>query len=157
MRNLIWLASFPKSGNTWTRLFIAAYLSGAEQLDLHRASRYSRSESLLALFAEMAGIPATDLTEEDIDAHRLAVQERLAQNIGQCVVKTHNARLTRDHRRLIFSRYTRAGIYLVRKQVATVIENHGDAMRIAGYEIPNLGSTTGSDRGAHTEEGNSMS
>jgi len=27
MRNLIWLASYPKSGNTWVRMFVAAYLA----------------------------------------------------------------------------------------------------------------------------------
>ncbi|MBC8350977.1 MAG: sulfotransferase domain-containing protein [Planctomycetes bacterium] len=120
MRTLVWLASFPKSGNTWTRAFIAAYLSGGETFDLKQISRYSRSESLLALFADRAGKPAAELTDEDIDANRQAAQERLAQNIGRCVVKTHNARLNRDHRRLIFSRYTRSAIYLIRNPLDVV-------------------------------------
>ena len=120
MRNLIWLASYPKSGNTWARMFVAAYLSGAESFDLKQVHQFSRSESLLALFADIAGKPSTELSEEDISTHRLAVQERLARNVGQRVVKTHNARLTRDYRRLVFSRFTRAGIYVVRNPLDVV-------------------------------------
>ena len=30
-RSLFWLASFPKSGNTWLRVFLANYLLGGEE------------------------------------------------------------------------------------------------------------------------------
>lgn len=101
-------------------MFIAAYLSGAESIDLDRVGDYSRSESLLARFAKAAGKESADLTEEDIDQHRMAVQERLARDIGQRVINTHNARLTHDHRRLVFSRYTRAAVYIVRNPLDVV-------------------------------------
>jgi len=115
MRNLVWLASYPKSGNTWVRMFIAAYLSGCERLDLQKVADYSMSESLRAEFAAAARKQVEDLTPEDIDSHRLQVQERLAaRNRTFCIVKTHNARLTPEGRRLVFSRYTRAGVYVVR-------------------------------------------
>ena len=26
LRRIVWLASYPKSGNTWTRIFLANYL-----------------------------------------------------------------------------------------------------------------------------------
>lgn len=120
MRSLVWLASFPKSGNTWTRSFVAAYLLGPDKFSLERVNQFSRSESLLALFSEVAGKPADELTDADINEYRLATQERLAETIGKRVVKTHNARLTKDSRRQVFSRYTKAGIYVVRNPLDVV-------------------------------------
>lgn len=136
MRNLIWLASYPKSGNTWARMFVAAYLGesgerkaesregsgeiGERGFDLLQVNQYSRSDSLLALFATFAGKPTTDLTDEDIDTHRLAVQERLARDVGQRVVKTHNARVRPNGQRQVFSRFTKAGIYVVRNPLDIV-------------------------------------
>ena len=163
MNTLTWLASYPKSGNTWVRMFVAAYLAGSEsaqrvlledphpgplpvgegvearssrrgasrstghgvtglrqETDLGMAKEFSKSESLLADFASVAGKKKEELTEEDIREHRLAVQEQLAENIGQRVVKTHNARLDEEYRRLVFSRCTRAGIYVVRNPLDIV-------------------------------------
>jgi hypothetical protein len=148
MSQLVWLASYPKSGNTWTRLFIAAYLSGMEELDLSLVSHYSRSESLLTLFAEHAGKATESLTEEDIDEHRLAVQESLAASPGQFVVKTHNARLTRDFRRLVFSRCTRAWLYVVRNPLDVVDSladhtnrSHDQAIALLNQPQHRLGAT----------------
>jgi Sulfotransferase domain len=120
MRNLNWLASFPKSGNTWARMFVAAYLSDDASFELKQVHNFSRSESLLSIFADIAGKPSEELTDEDINTHRMAVQERMARNVGQRVVKTHNARLTQGSRRQIFSRYTRTGIYVVRNPLDIV-------------------------------------
>ena len=91
-----------------------------QETDLGMAKEFSKSESLLADFASVAGKKKEELTEEDIREHRLAVQEQLAENIGQRVVKTHNARLDEEYRRLVFSRCTRAGIYVVRNPLDIV-------------------------------------
>ena len=31
MKNIVWLASYPKSGNTWFRMFLANYEQNAEK------------------------------------------------------------------------------------------------------------------------------
>src|SRR5262245_24268734 len=108
--NLVWLASYPKSGNTWVRSFLGAYLSGCERTDLSLVFEHSRSESRLVDFARAAGKPVHELTLDDIAAQRQAVQAHLSTFVGQRVVKTHNARLDRDNRPLIFSRHTRAAV-----------------------------------------------
>ena len=127
-RNLVWLASFPKSGSTWVRSFIGTYLSGCDRTDLRLVFEYSRSESRLADFARVAGKPVQELKRQDIDTHRLAVQEHLSSILGRRVVKTHNARLDRDFRPLIFSRHTRAGVYVVRNPLDIVdsLADHAD-------------------------------
>ncbi|MCB9941879.1 MAG: hypothetical protein H6823_26890 [Planctomycetaceae bacterium] len=101
-------------------MFVAAYLSDSESFDLKQVNQFSRSEILLSLFSEVAGKPCEEPNDEDVNTHRMAVQEWLAKNIGQRVVKTHNARLTRDYRRLVFSRYTKAGISVVRNPLDVV-------------------------------------
>lgn len=126
--NLVWLASFPKSGNTWVRAFLGTYLSGNEHADLSTTYGWSRSESRLADFARIAGKPAGELTEDDVDAHRFAVQEELARGDGRHVVKTHNARTGRDGRPLIAAHHTRAAIYVVRNPLDIVdsLADHAD-------------------------------
>ena len=120
MRNLLWLASFPKSGNTWVRMFVAAYLSRCQTFDFALTHQFSRSESLLDHFAAVCNKSREDLCENDIEDNRLQVQERLARSERRGVIKTHNARLTAQSRRLIFSRYTRAAIYVVRNPLDIV-------------------------------------
>ena len=49
MKNsIVWLASYPKSGNTWTRIFLANYLSNAkEPVPINRsASSYGMGDSI---------------------------------------------------------------------------------------------------------------
>lgn len=118
--NLVWLASFPKSGNTWVRLFMATYLSDGQRTDLTLTEEYSRSESWLGDYALLTGKPVEAVTPEDIDAHRLAVQEHLSNTFRWRVVKTHNARLDRELRPLISSRCTRAAVYVVRNPLDIV-------------------------------------
>jgi hypothetical protein len=56
MRNLNWLAPFPKSGNTWVRMFVAAYLSNDASFELKQVHNFSRSESLFSIFAETSTV-----------------------------------------------------------------------------------------------------
>ncbi len=35
MKRLVWLASYPKSGNTWVRLFLEAYRHPDRALDIN--------------------------------------------------------------------------------------------------------------------------
>ncbi|MGE0449975.1 MAG: sulfotransferase domain-containing protein [Vicinamibacterales bacterium] len=118
--NLVWVASFPKSGNTWVRMFIATYLAACDRTDLALMKEYSGSESALCDFAQVAGKPIEDLTREDIAAQRDAVQEHLANVFNRHVVKTHCARLDLALRPLIVSRLTRAGVYVVRNPLDIV-------------------------------------
>ena len=49
MKNLVWLASYPKSGNTWLRLFFANYLVDSEQpVPINHAERYSTGDSVVS-------------------------------------------------------------------------------------------------------------
>jgi hypothetical protein len=101
-------------------MVVAAYLSGCRKFDFAQTQQFSRSESRLDHFAAVCNKSREELCENDIEDNRLQVQERLARSDRRGVIKTHNARLTREGRRLIFSRYTRAAIYVVRNPLDIV-------------------------------------
>ena len=69
-RPFVWLASYPKSGNTWTRLLLANFLADAEQaVDINRIG-----ETLpgihpcdRAWFDRATGLPSSDCTADEIE------------------------------------------------------------------------------------------
>ncbi|MEQ8786161.1 MAG: sulfotransferase domain-containing protein [Pirellulaceae bacterium] len=122
MRTLTWLASFPKSGNTWVRAFLTAYLLDADRpLDLKRIYEFSASESRYDLFVRLSGKRREELTDIEIDAHRRWIQEHLARDLGKAkYLKTHNARVRHFGYPLIRSELTRCAVYLLRNPLDVV-------------------------------------
>jgi Sulfotransferase domain len=122
LKNLDWLASYPKSGNTWTRAFLAAYASNASApMSLSRISRVSNSESRLSLYCKQAKKSREQLIEIEIDSLREAVQAELAQSKRpRTVIKTHNARIEQNGYPLIRPEYTRSAVYIVRNPLDIV-------------------------------------
>jgi len=45
---IIWLASYPKSGNTWVRSFLANYFSGSSEFNFDQLNKIEK-----AFFKEM--------------------------------------------------------------------------------------------------------
>ena len=115
-RKLTWLASYPKSGNTWTRLFLAAYRSvNLSDLKLEHVSWLTHSESRFEQFEAVSGKKREDLTEREINSLRRAVQKRLASQFPQgAFIKTHNARMRFHGFPLIHREFTNSAVYLVR-------------------------------------------
>jgi Sulfotransferase domain len=122
LKNLDWLASYPKSGNTWTRAFLAAYASNASApMSLSQISRVSNSESRLSLYCKQAKKSREQLIEIEIDSLREAVQAELAQSKRpRTVIKTHNARIEQNGYPLIRPEYTRSAVYIVRNPLDIV-------------------------------------
>ncbi len=63
MGGIFWLASYPKSGNTWLRAFIATLVSG-EPADINKLKFLGAIASDRFAFDEALGIAAADLTWE---------------------------------------------------------------------------------------------
>ena len=91
--SILWLASFPKSGNTWLRAFLANYLFDArEPYSLEKLQRFGLSDADAAPYAKLAGKPHTDLTEAEYAVLRPQVHRSFAASSRENVlVKTHNA------------------------------------------------------------------
>ena len=89
--HLIWLASYPKSGNTWVRAFVDAYLSNDDaDLDLNNLSG-SVTAAGRSNFDRIVGIPASDLLASEIDALRPEVFRAMNADLEEPLfLKTHD-------------------------------------------------------------------
>tara|TARA_R110002049_G_scaffold288423_1_gene470902 strand:- start:78361 stop:79221 length:861 start_codon:yes stop_codon:yes gene_type:complete len=121
MKSLVWLASYPKSGNTWMRLLFAAYQKSPddENFELSDAYHATMSKSRRQAFERIAG--KTDLTNQEIDELREAVQIDLSNRIRPPVlIKTHNARVQHNGFPIIRRELTLGAIYIVRNPLDVV-------------------------------------
>jgi hypothetical protein len=123
---LVWLASYPKSGNTWTRAFLsnlAAILAGeSAELDVNSIGRFSAGENFSALYEDLLGFKPTESHRKEIAALRHDVQRSIADGYdGLVFVKTHNG-LVLDHGRPIVNfAVTSGAIYIVRNPLDVAI------------------------------------
>jgi hypothetical protein len=151
---ITWLASYPKSGNTWVRAFLAAYdgrLRGKESFDLGSIAGISASESRGAWFAQLAGKPITDLAEPEINALREPVQALIAGRDDLTgLVKTHNARVMTGGTPLICRQWTQRAVYIVRTPLDVVdsLADHAgrnldQAIQLMNYRGHRLGRSAG--------------
>ncbi|PLX01300.1 MAG: sulfotransferase [Marinilabiliales bacterium] len=89
---MIWLASYPKSGNTWFRIFLSYLLSeNPEKVDINNMMR-SPIASSRDIFEEASGLESTDLDHEEIDRIRPDVYRFVAKNSKEkFFMKVHDA------------------------------------------------------------------
>lgn len=133
---LIWLASYPKSGNTWARVFLsnlAAIVAGeAETSDLTSIARFSHSANYQTYFKDILGFRPTAQHANEIAATRAKVQQKIADlHEGLVFLKTHNA-LANDRGYPLFNfSVTSGAVYIVRNplDVAISLAHHaGDSL-----------------------------
>ncbi len=97
-KGVVWLASYPKSGNTWMRVYlyhlmrIMNGLPRAEN-DLHALDRASTYEArLFGLFEQFLGKPLATATRQEVAAIRPQVHAAIAERSdGVALIKTHAA------------------------------------------------------------------
>ncbi len=142
---ILWLASYPKSGNTWTRNFLHNLLNILEGLDgeeqnINRMNELTFWEISGHLYEQQLGKPVTECSREEIAAARPKVQEMLAGKVdGLALVKTHHALVMNRGHPLINFEVTAGAVYIVRNplDVAVSLANHiagtiDDAIKFMG-------------------------
>jgi aryl sulfotransferase len=123
LRRIIWLASYPGSGNTWMRVFLSNLLADAERpADINALAVRWHAASRSA-FDAYAGVRASELRDDEIDELRPAVYEALAaDHEPPWFVKIHDAfSYTRSGEPLVSSRATRGAIYILRNPLDVAI------------------------------------
>jgi hypothetical protein len=107
---IVWLASYPKSGNTWVRAFLHNYIANAATpRSINTLVDFSVAEAAAAFFG--GGV----LSVEEVMARRPAVHERLTQLHPDLVfVKTHNANLALHGVPLCTPGHTAGAVVIVR-------------------------------------------
>ena len=128
MGNIVWLASYPKSGNTWLRAFLANLVANRSvAVPLDELARYADDEAAPELFSELAGRPSAGLDMAEIAALRPQVHALIAQRAqGTRFVKTHNTAGSFDGHPLHNWQVSAGAIYVVRNplDVAVSMTHH---------------------------------
>lgn len=112
MRKIDWLASYPKSGNTWVRCLIAAYLTGGINPN-HLPAACTQSDLKDYYYQILSPVGLDQLEVETFMNLRSAVVEHM-RVWPWGLVKTHNARLRYMDIPFIPCNQTNKAIYLVR-------------------------------------------
>ena len=113
---LIWLASYPKSGNTWARIALYSLLNGGAQVDLKDISHFCATTNRRLLFEQVLEAEAGGLTDEELENLRPILHDALSLTASrQDLWKVHDCWHCTAHGRPIFDpTHTSATIYILR-------------------------------------------
>lgn len=126
-KGIVWIASYPKSGNTWTRAFLhnlIKIISGdtSGEQDINKMGEYSTWDISLEMYRELLGKDPHEVDRAEIARLRPRVQEMIAeQTDGLSFVKTHNALMIDRGVPTINSAVTSGAIYIVRNPLDVAI------------------------------------
>ena len=155
-KGLVWLASFPKSGNTWFRIFLAHLAAGDSgpadinylDLDCGLASDRDDFEAVTMLESDL-------MSHDEIDTLRPRVYEQIARDsVALRWMKVHDAYTRLPGGEPLLGKAARAAIYLVRdpRDVAISLAHHNNSTIDTAIALMNspsgtLGDVRASSRG----------
>jgi hypothetical protein len=121
--NIIWLASYPKSGNTWFRAFYTNLTSGKDRPAGINELEPKLMASSRQLFDQYSGIESSDLKPSEIDCLRPRVYETLSMGQTESVlIKVHDAfTLTVKNEPMISLKATGRVLYFLRNPLDVAV------------------------------------
>lgn len=123
MGKIYWLASYPKSGNTWMRILLTNYLrNGDSPADINSLDG-GPIASARGVFDDAVGIEASDLTQDEIERYRPFVYEQLSEQAKEPLfLKVHDAFTYTPYGYPLLSKSATAGVlYLVRNPLDVAV------------------------------------
>ncbi len=128
MGGIIWLASYPKSGNTWTRAFLANYMSNAQTpIPINDLPNHLLGDGFKIHYEQFTGKSFGELSDEEVNALRPRLHDWFATSRGETTfVKTHNIITNVNGVPTITPSATAGAIYVVRNpfDVAVSFAHH---------------------------------
>lgn len=120
-RNLIWLASYPKSGNTWLRAMLTAVLSDDAGVDLANLIG-DTSHAMREPLDDAAGISSAEMSVDELIGYQAQLYQDMARGADERLfLKTHSAWLKDGDGTALFPTDACAGaIYCVRNPIDIV-------------------------------------
>ncbi len=149
MGQIIWIASYPKSGNTWTRAFLHnLFRDPMSSFNINDMALINVNEAATANFRELDPRPWEEWTNENVAKMRPYVQDKIAASQSHTVfVKTHLAVLQVRGHPTINMNATAGAIYLIRNPLDVVLsfaDHQGlmidrliELLNLKNYETPN--------------------
>lgn len=125
MGGIVWIASYPKSGNTWTRNFLHNLILGPEgdrPHDINAMNALTTYELAGHWYQDLLDKPLEEASTEDIMAVRHQAQAKIAAETDDLVfVKTHNALVAQCGVSMVNPRVTAGAIYVLRNPLDVAI------------------------------------
>ncbi len=123
LKKIVWLASYPKSGNTWFRVFLSNLLSEKEEpVSINRLHSTPIASSRI-LFDDMAGVSSSDLSMQEIEELRPEAYRKIALEAKELVfLKVHDAwKKTASGKAMFPEEITKAVIYFIRNPLDVTV------------------------------------
>lgn len=131
MKNIVWLVSYPKSGNTWFRMFLANYLKNVQEPVSLEEIEHTPIASNSDNFEEIIGLNPFELTAEEVDFYRPGMYQVLSQDAENAedisYKKTHDAySLNSEGVPLFPEEVSRSAVYFIRNPLDVCVSyaNH---------------------------------
>jgi hypothetical protein len=120
---ILWLASYPRSGNTWLRAFLHnLFRNTREPHDINRLHDLTLIDGEARWYRMFDPRPATELTKEDVAVLRPKVHAAMtAAHPDTVFVKTHNAMVEDRGTPMITLEHTAGAIYIVRNPLDVAV------------------------------------
>lgn len=128
VNNIVWIASFPKSGNTWMRCFLSYFTpkKAFSYIDINNL-KFNLNGYSQTLFKKETLLDATDFSKEEVDILRPTVYQSYALGKWIKFMKIHDSfRYNAKGNCIYDGAGIKGAIYLVRNPIDIVIsmENH---------------------------------
>ena len=130
---IIWLASYPKSGNTWVRSFLSAYYYSSD------------GKFTFELLKKIKQFPSKEffdrklLSVDEASQNWLIAQKKIKDKKKICFLKTHNVNGAFKGNSFTTTEFTAGVIYIVRdpRNVLTSVMNHYSLSESDGLKMMN--------------------
>ena len=125
MNNIIWLASYPKSGNTWCRALISNLKNDMDEPVHINKLRTEGIAGARDLFDQSTLIKSSDLTDDEIDQMRSSLYIYESSKVPESatyIKKTHDAfTYVKDEVALLNSLATKCAVYIIRNPLDVAV------------------------------------
>lgn len=120
MSGIYWLASYPKSGNTWVRVFVASLLSNSG-VDINHMDGLAIASDR-GLFDDAVGLKSSELTFDEVDALRPDAYQYIASQASENLFfKVHDAFIDVNDRHLLGGPGILGAVYIIRNPLDVAI------------------------------------
>ncbi|MAI12798.1 MAG: sulfotransferase [Rhodospirillaceae bacterium] len=119
---IIWLASYPKSGNTWLRIFLENLFRNTQSpADINDLSVVKFSDNSFSLYETVSGKSLRNENDSNIHKLRNQVQKYMGSHSETVFAKTHNAVMNFENSPLIWLEHLAGGVYVIRNPLDMLI------------------------------------